>query len=217
MPHPAADLLNRSREAYREERYADAKKDLLAAAELCRDLGGGKPLAVALRQLGEAERRLGNRAAALKAYEEAIALMRKIPEPRLLAHTVRHLGDVHQEQGNPQLARPFYEEALAIYRGDKQSHPMDVANAVRAFAAHRYDAGELEQSGPLWEEARETYGRFEIHAGVAGCSIRLAHIAKHQGNHALAQRRLAEARAAAEASDEEDALANVARAEKELG
>jgi len=133
-----------------------------------------------------------------------------------LAHTIRHLGDVYQDQGNPDLARPCYEEALAIYRGDEKSRPMNVANAVRAFAVHLYDAGELETSAPLWEEARETYRSFGINAGVAECSIRLARIARHRGDDALAAQRLAEAKAAAEESGDEDTVAYVLSVAKEI-
>jgi len=216
MPHPAAELLNRAQQAHREERFADAKKDLLVAVEICRESGDGKALAIALRQLGEAERRLGNSTEALKSYEDALALMREDAEPQLLAHTIRHLGDVYQDQGNPDLARPCYEEALAIYRGDEKSRPMNVANAVRAFAVHLYDAGELETSAPLWEEARETYRSFGINAGVAECSIRLARIARHRGDDALAVQRLAEAKAAAEESGDEDTVAYVLSVAKEV-
>ena len=167
-----------------------------------REMGDSKAVAVALRQLGETERRLGNTAEALKSYEEAVALMRQNPEPQRLAHTIRHLGDVYQEQGKPDSARPCYEEALAIYRSDSQAHLMDVANAVRAFAAHLHDAGELDRSEPLWEEARTTYRAKGIHAGTTECSLRLARVARQRGDEALLAQHLAEARAAAEESSD---------------
>ena len=217
MSHPAAELLNRARQAHKEERFADAKRDLLAAVKICRESGPGKALAVALRQLGEAERRLGNPAGALRSYEEAIALMREDVEPLVLAHTMRHLGDVHQEQGAPDRARPCYEEALAIYRSDEQSHPMNLANAIRALAVYLYDADELQCSAPLWEEARITYRSFGVHEGVVECSVRLARITRHQGDDALAREQLAEAQTAAKKSGDDESLAYVAKAVAEIG
>jgi hypothetical protein len=98
----------------------------------------------------------------------------------------------------------------------EKSRPMNVANAVRALAVHLYDAGELETSAPLWEEARETYCSFGINAGVAECSIRLARIARHRGDDALAAQRLAEAKAAAEESGDEDTVAYVLSVAKEI-
>ncbi|MCY4586675.1 MAG: tetratricopeptide repeat protein [Bryobacterales bacterium] len=212
MSHSAAELLNRARQAHQEERFTDAKRDLLAAVKICRESGPGKALAVALRQMGETERRLGNPAGALRSYEEAVALMREDTEPLVLAHTMRHLGDVHQEQGGPEQARPCYEEALAIYRSNEQSHPLNLANAIRAFAAHLYDADELQRSAPLWEEARNTYRSLGIHAGVAECSVRLARIARHQSDDQVADKQLAEARTAAEKSGDDEWLASVAKA-----
>ena len=217
MSHPAAELLNRARQAHKKERFADAKRDLLAAVKICRESGPGKALAVALRQLGEAERRLGNPAGALRSYEEAVALMREDTEPLVLAHTIRHLGDVHQEQGRPEQARPCYEEALAIYRINEQSHPLHLANAIRAFAAHLHDADELQRSAPLWEESRNTYRFFGIHAGVAECSVRLARIARHQSDDEAADQQLAEARTAAEKSGDDELLAFVAKTMAEIG
>jgi len=216
MPHPAAELLNRARQAHKQERFADAETDLLTAVEICRDSGDRGALAVALRQLGEAQRHLDNAANALKSYEEAVTLMRSDAEPQRLAHTIRHLGDVYEEPGEPDLVRPCYKEALAMYRSDEQSNPMNVANAVRAFAVHLYDAGELERSMPLWEEARATYRSFGIHAGVAGCSVRLARVARHQCDDALVQQCLVEAKAAAAESGEDDTLAYVKSMAKEL-
>lgn len=205
--HTAAELLNRARQAHQEERFADAKRDLLAAVKICRESGPGKALAVALRQLGEAERRLGNPAGALRSYEEAVALMREDTEPLVLAHTMRHLGDVHQVQGAPERARPCYEEALAIYRSNEQSHPLNLANAIRAFAVHLDDADELQRSAPLWEEARNTYRSFGVHAGVAECSVRLARIARRQCDDELVREQLAEAQTAAEKSGGGESLA----------
>lgn len=91
---------------------------------------------MALRELGEVERRVPDVEAARRHYEEAVLILRGLDEPLRLAHAVRHLGDLHRGAGRGELAEGCYDEALAIYRHDRRTPPLDLANALRGLALY---------------------------------------------------------------------------------
>jgi tetratricopeptide (TPR) repeat protein len=161
-----------------DDRLVDAKRDLLESISLCRQTDDRVKLAMALRELGEMERRLNNGAAARQHYEEAVALYRGTGDALRLAHTVRHLGDVHHDAGREELAEPCYREALHLYRSHNEARPLDLANAIRSMAVLKGEAGEAGESRLLWEEARDLYAAVKVPAGVAECSARLARLTR---------------------------------------
>jgi tetratricopeptide (TPR) repeat protein len=177
MASDSGDLLRQARQARVEGRLDDARRDLLAAADLLRQRGTRRELAQVLRDLGEMERRmprLHDTAAARRHYEESVAVWRELDEPLRLAHTLRHLGDVHQDAGCPALAEPCYHEALAVYRGYEQTAPLDLANAIRSLAVLAGGAGREEEARGLWQEAQGLYAACGVEAGVAEAARRLA-------------------------------------------
>jgi len=74
-----------------------------------------------------------------------------------LAHRVRHLGDAYYYAGRWALAEPRYVEALSIYRGDNQTRPLDLANAVRSLAVLKHEGGASDEARRLWQEAPDLY------------------------------------------------------------
>lgn len=217
MSHPAADLLARAERAHRERRFDDSKTALVEAVEISRAAAPPqRPLAVALRRLGEAERRTDNPQGARAAYEEAVALMREDSEPLRLGHTLRHLGEVYQEQGQSDPARRCLEEAVAIYRDNEPIPSPNLANAVRALAVHLEEGGALDGAEPLWQEACGIYRSFGVHAGVAEACVRISVIVRGRGENALARRHLAEAEEAARQSEDPDTIDYVAMAAAEF-
>jgi tetratricopeptide (TPR) repeat protein len=174
------DLLLQALHAKKENRFEDARRDLLKAAMLLREKDVPVELAQVLRDLGEVERRQRDDGAARGHYEEAIAILREQNESLALAHALRHLGDIHLETEHPALAEPFFHEALAIYRGHGQAKPLDLANAIRSLALLRHDAGDNESAKHLWQEARDLYETAHVAPGVAECSARLALLARRK-------------------------------------
>ena len=71
------------------------------------------------------------------------------------------------------LAEQLYEKTLAIQRHEPDTHPGNLANAVRAFAVLKDKAGKSDEGRPLWEEARGLYARLGVAEGVAECDERL--------------------------------------------
>jgi tetratricopeptide (TPR) repeat protein len=177
MSEAAVQLMAQADRARRDDRLADARRDLVEAVGLCRQAGARRELIQALKKLGQIERDLENGAAARPLYEEAVALCREHGDALMLAHTVRHLGDIHRVAGRADLAEPCYHEALALYRQDDRTPPLDLANAIRPLAILKDDAAEVEEAKRLWEEARDLYAAVNIPEGVAESSARLAQLA----------------------------------------
>ncbi len=173
MSEASNKLLQQALAARRENRLADARRDLVEAVDICRQAGERLDLAKALTSLGQIQRDLHHGDAALQLYEEAAALYRAEEDVLRLAHTVRHVGDIHRESKRPDLAEPCYREALDLYRGHERTPPLDLANAIRGLAILKDDAGEAEAARLLWQEARDLYASVNVEAGVAESSRRL--------------------------------------------
>ena len=180
MSDASDKLLKQAFQARRENRLADARRDLVEAVEICRRAGIPIDLAKALTGLGKIERDLQHSDAARQHYEEAVAIYREEGDTLRLAHTVRHVADIHRHDGNRALAERCYQEALEIYRGHERTPPLDLANAIRGLAILKDDAGERTEAGSLWEEARELYTATQVEAGVAESNRRLARLAGGQ-------------------------------------
>ncbi len=178
MSDAAIKLVRQADRARRENRLADAHRDLVEAVALCRQAGVQRELVQALKGLGQIERDLGRGEAARPLYEEAVAICRKEGDPLTLAHTVRHLGDIHQDAGRVEVAERCYREALALYRSNQRTAPLDLANAIRPLAILKEDAGEAEEARRLWEEARDLYAAVILREGVAESAARLARLSR---------------------------------------
>lgn len=176
MSDAAVELMRQADRARRENRLADAHRDLVEAVALCRQAGAQRELVQALKGLGHVEQDLGHGEAARSLYEEAASICREEGDPLLLAHTVRHLGDVHQAAGRLELAEPCYLEALALYRSQERTGALELANAIRPLAMLKDGVGQREEARRLWEEARDLYSAENVQAGVAECSARLSRI-----------------------------------------
>ncbi len=178
----ADKLLTQAFEARRENRLADAERNLIQAVDLCRNADVRAKLAKALTGLGQIERDLHRDHAARQHYEEAAAIYRAEGDALRLAHTVRHLGDIHQDAGRLELAEPCYREALDLYRSREATPPLDLANALRGLALLKDAAGEAEQASLLWAEERDLYSAVNVKEGVAESSRRLALLANRRGH-----------------------------------
>jgi tetratricopeptide (TPR) repeat protein len=176
------ELITLGYQARREGRLEDARRFFAEAVELCRAARAGDAslLASALMGLGQIERDLKNRDAALEHYREAVKLYRSGVDPLRFAHTIRHLGDVPREDGVMDEARNCYEEALAIYRSHKETSPLDLANTLRGFALLRGFAGEAEEAKSLWQEARGLYQSVEVEAGVQESDRQIERLTRKQ-------------------------------------
>jgi tetratricopeptide (TPR) repeat protein len=130
--------------------------------------------ALELRRLGELARRNGDLVAAQLHYEEATRLLQTSPARLTFAHVVRHLGDVCAERRDYERAGGCYIEALKIYRSEPSPRPLDVANAVRAYAKLLSDTGRNDIARGFWAEAGGLYENMGIAEGVEECQRRVS-------------------------------------------
>ena len=156
------ELVKQADCARRENRLADAHRDLVEAVALCRQASAHYDLAGVLTQLGLFEQCLGRADAARPLYEEAVAIFRDEGHPLILAQTVRDLGDIHNAAGRVEQAESCYYEALVLYRSREQTSPLDLAWAIRPLAVLKDAAGEVEEARRLREELARRIARWEI-------------------------------------------------------
>jgi tetratricopeptide (TPR) repeat protein len=173
-PNTSRELLAHAAQARKENRPEDAERLLTEAVALCRSGGAPGEMATALCALGQIERDLRSRDAALEHYEEAAAIYRAERDTLRLAHTLRHLGDTYREDGRAELAGRCYREALDIYRAHSaETSPLELANAIRGFAILQGNTGKAAEAANLWREAGELYAAQNVEAGVAECRRRI--------------------------------------------
>jgi tetratricopeptide (TPR) repeat protein len=204
-------------DARRTARFAEAKHHLAAAVALLRQDGTRAELAQTIRALGENDRALNDNTAACKHYEESIAIYRETGDSLSLAHTIRHLGDIHHDAGRSGLAEPCYQEALALYRSHDNPPPIDLANAIRPLGVLKSETGAVEQAMALLREARDLYETANVEQGVAGCSARLAVLARQVGDFEQSRQWLRSAVVAAEKSGDEDSVRFVNTIRAQIG
>jgi tetratricopeptide (TPR) repeat protein len=156
------------------ERSPEAHGDLLTAVEHARAAGGGRPLVLALKVLGQLERDLGHTEAALACYEEAARVCRSLDDPMLLAHTLRHVGDLYREADQPEPAEASCLEALALHHDHPGAPPLELANTIRPLALLAQAAGRRDDAFWLWREACELYAEANVPQAVAECQRRIA-------------------------------------------
>lgn len=125
-----------------------------------------------LREQGELARATGDRPAAQSHYEQAVAPLRSVDDPLKLAHTILQLGDLHAEQQHAAWADACFAEALNLYRHHPSPPPLDLANAIRAYASLKSELGETEAAQALWRDAGALYEPQGIAAGVEECHRR---------------------------------------------
>ncbi len=177
VTYRADELIRSGYEARQEGRLDAARQRFSDSVQLCRADGNSSLLASSLAGLGQIERDLKNREAALRCYEEAVAVLRTCGADLLrLAHTIRHLADILRGDGAPDAATPLYEEALQIYRKDEGRSVLDLANTIRGFALLKDARGEREEARRLWEEARGLYESVHVQAGVEESERQIARL-----------------------------------------
>jgi len=173
MTDKVDQLMSQALQARRENRFDDAKRDLVEAVALCRKADEPGELARALAGLGQIERDMHHNDAALRHYEEAVALYRDQGDPLKLAHAIRHVADIHRHVGNHRLAESCYDETLRIYREHPETSSLDLANALRGWALLKEAVGDIEEARARWQEAGRLYADVHVETGVTESNRRL--------------------------------------------
>jgi tetratricopeptide (TPR) repeat protein len=168
------ELFAQGYKARRENRIADSRAIFIKAVRSAAEEGDRPSLAEALCGLGQAERDIGNLAAARLHYAGAATLYREIGPPARLAYAIRHEADLLREECRPAEAEPLYLEAATIYREQGKEAALDLANTLRGLALVAESSGKPDASKSLWQEARQLYAECKVEAGVAECDKKIA-------------------------------------------
>ena len=161
-------------QARREHRLQEAKQLLEEALTHSRRSNDDADLAATLTALAQIERDLGNNEAALAQYEEATAIFRNLNNLPKLAHTLRHVADVQRHLHLTPAADANYREVLTLYRANRETAPLELANAVRGYAILNQETGNFAEAKSLWQEARDLYAAVGIKEGIDESLRRLA-------------------------------------------
>ena len=171
MSETSDALLRQAFEMKRAHQWQDARPLLMNAVALCREAGERAELARTLMALGQIERDMGELDAALAEYQEAVTLWREDGSRLRLANALRCVGDIlqdkgHLESGQFELAEPCYRESLEIYRGNGQTTPLDLANAICGLALLTGATDRAQEAIHLWQEAGRLYASAGVDTGV---------------------------------------------------
>jgi tetratricopeptide (TPR) repeat protein len=173
MAETFKELFARGYQARKEDRAADSRAIFITGVRGAAEAGDRPSLAEALCGLAQAERDIGNLAAARHHYAEAGVLYRQIGPPARLAYALRHEADVLREESLPAEAEPLYLEAEAIYRQQGEEAALDLANTLRGLALLNESSGRSDAARLLFQQARELYAKCNVEAGVAECNQKL--------------------------------------------
>jgi tetratricopeptide (TPR) repeat protein len=181
----------------------------LSAARLvvstARATGSKLALAIALKELGNVERRPPQLwEAADLTYTEAAELYRELEMPLEAAWVLRHIGINKEYAGRLTEAEKYFDESLALFRQHASNDDNNYANTVRYPAVIKDRVGKRDESTALWEEAVRRYDEMGQPLGVAEGAAWLAIFATEKGDPALAHEWFANAEAAATAAKDGD-------------
>lgn len=181
----------------------------LSAARLvvstARATGSKLALAIALKELGNVERRPPQLwEAADLTYTEAAELYRELEMPLEAAWVLRHIGINKEYAGRLTEAEKYFDESLALFRQHASNDDNNYANTVRYPAVIKDRVGKRDESTALWEEAVRRYDEMGQPLGVAEGAAWLAIFATEKGDPALAHEWFAKAEAAATAAKDGD-------------
>ncbi len=111
--------------------YANAAAAYRRGMAIREQLKDPRGIAVSLNAIGQVQA-LTDRAAALRTYEQALALRRSTGDQRGEMATEMNLGELHRRSGNFALAAAAYNRALAL--GSRMDAPLMHANALKGLA-----------------------------------------------------------------------------------
>ena len=107
---------------------------------------------------------------------KAIEYYKRAGDPLKIAHALRHQADImcHMDCGIE--AHTLYQKALDIYNKNKNTPPLDLANALRGYALNLVDMGHKEEARKIWEEVARQYASLGLTDGESEAQNWLDHL-----------------------------------------
>ena len=188
-------------------------------ALLARPGAGAESRAMALYQLGDACRYLGDMPASRDAFGESLAWCERSGDVAGAAQCLRSLGQLAQERGDRGGARSYFERVLSLSRivGELPG----IADALHNLGRLVQDQGDTEAAAALYLESLALARQAGDEAGAASVLTELAMAAAQAGNHdearALLEERLVTLRRMEDRSGVANTLLNLSRLEQTRG
>jgi DNA-binding SARP family transcriptional activator/tetratricopeptide (TPR) repeat protein len=156
----------------------DALRHMQHAVDLLEPTGEISMLAVALTNLGEVHRGLGDLDAAIGCYMQARAISGKIGGGHVEGWALTNLGEVYQLQQRFDDAVACFEEALPKHRAAK--HLSGQALTLMRLGEARAETGDIRKARTSLAEARRIYEQIGYEAEAEEIARRLAALAAGQ-------------------------------------
>ncbi len=128
---------------------------------------------------------------AVKRFEEALALFRRIGDVLGEANCIKSLGDIASARSDHETAVKRFEEALALYR--RIGDVLGEANCIQSLGDIARARSDHETAVKRFEEALALYRRIGAVLGEANCIRSLGDIARARSDHETAVKRFEEA------------------------
>lgn len=138
---------------YRRERIPEALSGFECALRLSSAREDRAATARDLRNVGSAQRRLGDYHGALGTLIRSLDMQRAIGE--VDGAVLNNLADVYRALEEPADAMRYYREALAAYRA--RGKPIEAAHVLESMAELSLDTGDVRQATAWLREALQTY------------------------------------------------------------
>ncbi len=134
-------------------------------SEELRELGTSQAAAAAENALGAANSMLGDYAAAVKHYEQAVDMYRMLGDTAHLANVTTNMGNVYMSTGDYGRAMEHYRRALDVH--EETGNRRSAANTICNIGTIYYLVGDFPAAVEYLQRARDMYEELDERAGVA--------------------------------------------------
>ena len=147
------------------ESYKSVLAKFQTAADLFGQTNNQEQLGSALLGIGTISLKLGDRNAALKNYNEALAIFRRINKKDFEVVTLNNIALIYSESGRKQEALECYIESLSVYRliNDKKGESIALKKIGDAYA----DLGNYQKAIEYYDQSLSLSRAIEYKAGEA--------------------------------------------------
>lgn len=166
-------LLQKAWDQRRQSNYEEARKLVEQAEALCQASDHAYLGRIAhIYMQFEADH--DNFEKAVEFSKQSIAHYEQAQLQDKIAHATRHLADLQSQLGQLEASEANFRKVLSVYQGQSNTHPGNLANAVRAFAVLLEKTPKKQEALQHWKQAKELYANVGIKEGVeeAETSIR---------------------------------------------
>ncbi len=146
-----------------------------------------------LNGLGFLAQLQGDYAAARKAHEECLAVVKTANIKQKLTPSLCSLASVAHQQGDLTTARKFYEEGLAT--AHELNNKYGIAGALNGLAEVAYAENDNAAARQFWEKAVTISRQIGNKQYVSACLVNLGKVAYHEGDYKTSRSHFTEAMA----------------------